>query len=157
MSFLAFRGEHDLAKFKSLYKERENGCWIWNGSTTHNGYGVISLSISPLRAHRVSYWNFVGVFDESLHICHRCDNPACVNPLHLFAATNEENRLDSKRKKRHNIGERNGMTSLTEEKVREIRKLGSEGVDRHRIALDYSIGIATVYRILNRSVWSHVE
>lgn len=74
-------------------------CWIWSGSRTKTGYGLFD---TPTRlAHRISYELTTGPIPDGLAILHKCDNPSCVRPDHLWAGTLSENQKDSKRKGRH--------------------------------------------------------
>jgi hypothetical protein len=81
-----------------------NECWIWSGGKI-NGYGTFWAKLGAvrksIRAHRLSYAIANGKFDESLYVCHKCDNPPCVNPSHLFLGTSYDNMWDMIRKGRH--------------------------------------------------------
>ena len=104
----------------------EGNCWRWNGSHDENGYGHFRLRDTVEKAHRASFRLLVEHEPASLFVCHRCDNPGCVNPSHLFLATNAGNMTDRNLKGRLAYGDRNSWLSrgsyLTEERVVEIRK-----------------------------------
>lgn len=80
--------------------EPNSGCLLWLGSVVSGGYGVLDTGDGWALAHRVAYERAFGSFDRKLNICHRCDTRLCVNPDHLFAATQLENMRDMKRKGR---------------------------------------------------------
>lgn len=77
-------------------------CWIWHGSFLPNGYGRFGLNMKSYKAHRVAYFIIYGEIPKRKLVCHKCDNPSCVNPEHLFVGSPRENTLDMLSKGRLN-------------------------------------------------------
>lgn len=78
----------------------ETGCWNWLAGKDKNGYGKIVINKRHLMVHRASYYYFVGPFEQDKLICHKCDNPSCINPDHLFIGTWLSNMQDKVNKGR---------------------------------------------------------
>lgn len=121
-------------------------CWVWLG-VTRNGYGRCRLICGGklLSAHRVSWELVKGIIPEGLKVLHKCDNPACVRPFHLFLGTYKDNRLDCLRKGRG--------SKLTLDQVRKIRKLYASGITQVIIAKKFGVTRETVSAIANRRIW----
>jgi len=81
-------------------EENSNGCWPWLGSRTVHGYGKIRDNYKSVGAHRISYRLNIGKIPRKLHVLHKCDNPLCVNPDHLFLGTQSDNNKDMFKKNR---------------------------------------------------------
>ena len=81
--------------------KKTSTCWLWTGATNRAGYGRFGVSGDNRLAHRVSWLLEHGQLSDSDHVLHRCDNPPCVNPAHLFLGTNHDNVMDKMSKGRH--------------------------------------------------------
>jgi len=87
-----------LNRFYS-YVKKTSSCWIWQGSKNKFGHGMFSFNGKTLGAHRFSA-QIAGYNIENKCVCHRCDNPSCVNPKHLFVGTQQDNMIDKSKKGR---------------------------------------------------------
>ena len=111
------------------------------------------------RAHRLSFELANGSILDGMQVCHRCDNPPCVNPAHLFAGTNAENSADREAKGRGNQarGESNGHAKLTEDLVREIRLMHASGMAGREIARRIGLSGSGVRSVLTGRNWGYVS
>lgn len=131
----------------------EAGCWIWTASCLPKGYGWFYDGGTVL-AHRWAYEYFIGPVPNEMCVCHKCDNPACVNPDHLFLGTQADNVADQVQKNRQVFGERNGNGKLTDEQVRAIRRSnGSQSEIAERFGIDRSL----VSLIRSGKRWAHLS
>jgi len=140
--------------------EKTPGCWLWKGARGSCGYGNIQpwgRNGPTFRAHRFAYELLVGLIPKGLLVLHKCDNPACVNPAHLFLGTQADNLRDMDSKGRRVVvrGERNGHAKLRQEQVEEIRTGYASGtITQKELASQYGIDISTVSLIVRGKRWA---
>lgn len=132
-------------------------CWPWKAARDEHGYGMISSgghSGRLLRAHRISYEIHIGEVPADRRVLHRCDNPPCCNPKHLFLGTQAENMADMVRKGRSASGERHSQAKLTAADVEEIRRLLAAGeLSQDEIGARFGIAGTTVSQINTGKRW----
>lgn len=147
--------------------DKSGDCWIWMAARNKGGYGQFSMLVrgkgQMRKAHRVSYELAFGSVPPEMDVCHDCDNPACVNPAHLFLGTHTDNMQDKMAKGRHvpggpPNGEQNHMAKLTSGKVREIRGLyAAGGTSYMKLGQLFGVSASTISEIVKREIWCHVE
>ena len=138
--------------------QKTDSCWLWTAAKTDRGYG----SFCNRFGHNVG----AHIFSFELHkgqayryVCHSCDNPACVNPDHLFLGSQSDNMADCKNKERNfkPKGELNGTTVLTEEIVRLIKaKKGWKHGEKTAWARKYGVTNMAIHKIVIGKSWSHI-
>lgn len=130
------------------------GCWNYTG-TPGAKYGLVTQYKNPEKAHRASYRLHVGDIPTGMYVCHRCDNPRCINPAHLFLGTPAENSNDMRQKGRSTAGENHRLAKLTEAQAIEILK--SRHIPGREMAKRFNVSEATVSFIRSGKIWSHLS
>lgn len=170
--------------FSNTIPEPNSGCWIWDGTLGSGGYGVTIVCISArkmsLRAHRISYAAFNNVEIDNGLVCHKCDNPSCVNPDHLFLGTHLDNMRDMKKKGRsawdkseeyreirreigrriprdkRARGEQCNLSTLTVAKVVAMQVDAEKNMNFTKLGEKYGCTPGHVWKIISRRAWKHV-
>ena len=144
-------------------------CWKWLGSKVNGGYGDIGRGGSKtgsIRAHRLSWEMHVGPIPEGLWVLHKCDNPECTNPAHLFLGKQKENMADMAAKNRGYLfgagnvsnqkGEAHWKCKLTDGQVRAIRAAKDRGFTFKSIARHFKISVTHACRLVARQARAEV-
>lgn len=138
----------------------ESGCIPWTGAKDDKGYGRLgnkSLRLGTLASHRLAYELTHGPVPDGLFVLHRCDNPWCVNPDHLFVGTQADNMRDMRSKDRGPKGSSHGQAKLTEDMVREIRRRYRAGGETCRsLSLAYGVSTSVIGHVIKGDAWTHV-
>lgn len=139
-----------------------DGCWEWSGARmggTHR-YGQIRIKGKTIYAHRLSFEAHVAPLVEGQFVLHRCDNPPCIRPEHLFAGSAKDNAQDMLRKGRARnqtrCGSKNNHAKLTEQQVREIRGRYAAGDRQTALAAEFGVTQANISVIVRGEGWKHV-
>lgn len=149
--------------FKWEFVDRSGGpdaCWPWTRSLNTWGYGCSTVAGRQVNASRAAYLTEHGSIGDGLVVCHRCDNPACCNPSHLFAATQAENLADCRAKGRavyrYGAEHHRATAKVDEQAVREIREAWTGGESQSSIARRLGMTSGQISRICHRHSWRHV-
>ncbi len=149
--------DYDLEKFWSRVRKTES-CWEWVAGKSFLGYGLTKMADKMCRTHRVSWIISNGPIPDKLFVLHKCDNPPCVNPDHLFLGTAKDNTLDALKKGRWPCGQDSKISKLKKDQVIEIRRLGSlKTMSSRQIASGFGITDGTVRDILRFKTWKQIR
>lgn len=141
----------------------ENSCWIWVGSLYRSGgYGRISFNSKTekgiYRASRVSYFLRNGIDPAEKLVCHKCDNPICVNPNHLFLGTPTDNILDRESKGRGSKNENTNRNKLTKSNIPDIIMMYvDKKMSKDNIAAFFRVSKHTINHVLWGNTWSNIS
>lgn len=143
---------------KSVTLNWASGCWLWDGAKNNQGYGVMNVGAHRVQtAHRLAWEIARGPIPEGQCVLHRCDNPSCINPAHLFLGTQKDNAEDREQKGRSPLGEARPNSKLTVAAVAEIRRIAAEGgMSLRGLGRRYGVCLATIRQVLTGRTWTHV-
>lgn len=155
-------------RFWERIQTTDRGCWEFTGKCDCHGYGTIWVSEEQriMFTHRYSWSLAHGEIPEGLDVLHKCDNPPCVNPDHLFLGTQSDNAKDMHQKGRRHVptveisqkisAAHNPLANLDPEKVMEIRRLSSQGESYRKIAAKFDVTKTTIRNIVLKRTWKLV-
>jgi hypothetical protein len=156
----ACNGKYSQKDIKRLISKvminKENGCWEYIGPLCRqSGYGHFACNGKTYLSHRVSYEIFIGkIISRGIYVCHKCDNRKCINPDHLFLGTQKDNMKDMSNKGRRAVGEKNGASKLTWERVNNIRKLWNTGkYTQRQLSKESQVVFQNVSFIIMNKTW----
>lgn len=138
--------------------EPTSGCWLWTGAITSRGYGNVRDGRRTDQAHRVAWVLTHGPVPHGLFVLHKCDNRACVNPVHLFLGTHDDNMADMDAKGRRKAtpapGETNASAKLTTALVEQARaEYAAGGVTLREMAPRYGVHFVTLASAIRGATW----
>jgi hypothetical protein len=153
-NLLRIRDMVSLMSKVNVDNNNHDACWEWRGANKGNGYG--HTRYGP--AHRRSYEIFKGAIPRNMDICHKCDNRACVNPLHLFVGTRLDNMQDAKRKGRMATGDRLGdrrgeKGSAAKLKWSDVNEIRSSAASSSELAVKFGVTNTTINTIRRNKTW----
>ena len=155
--------DKDFMRFITKVKIGD-GCWEWTAYRNELNRGIFVYKSKNKKAHRISYRIFVGEILDGLEICHRCNNPACVRPSHLYAGTHKENMKDEIGRKKAS-GENNGHSRFANKDIVDIRRM-FDAINPARgqkfntcciLANMYDCSPYSILHIVDRRTWKHVK
>lgn len=150
--------KQSLKKAFEKYVVRKKGCWGWDGFS--NPYPQFMASKIRYRGHRASWIIHFGNIPEGKHVCHKCDNPRCTNPDHLFLGSHKDNMQDAKKKGRNYInrsGENTSNAKLTNLQVKNIKFLLEQKLTIGKLGKMFNVHWSTISKIKTKKSWDHIS
>lgn len=151
-----FTADPDIIRRFWAKVRKSDGCWEWGAGFGNDGYGQFFWDRATRRAHRVAWIIAHGDIAPGLHVLHRCDNPKCVRPDHLFLGTPADNTRDMLAKARNSRGESRPAAKLTESDVIDIRTCRLMGATFPALAAGFGVSLGTVWQVVAGNTWKHV-
>lgn len=166
----------EIAEFKARTLPAQNGCIEWSGNRDTTGYGRFCFKRRIELAHRAAWRLFKGPVEAGQCVLHKCDNPPCVNPDHLFLGDRGDNARDMSNKGRQWIqrnpsrradtlncppelrprGESHGNAKLSEADVLAIRRRAFMGESNKALAIDFNCTATLISQVVRGQIWKHV-
>jgi HNH endonuclease len=134
-----------------------NSCWLWTASKDTFGYGQICVKGEMFSSHRVSFEMSRGKIPDGAQVLHKCDNPSCIRPKHLFLGNDAINSKDRVAKGRQAKGEKIHTAKLTARRVMQLRSLRAEGYKYTELSEWFGIGVPQVFSICKGRAWKHIQ
>ncbi len=151
---------HLARRLMNAIEGNANGCWEWQRTRNNHGYGTLTVSRRTVLAHRLAFELSGRALRRGQQVLHKCDNPPCINPSHLFAGNRSDNMRDCVAKGRHGgsptpkRGEQNPASKLTRLQAESIRRRAVGG-ERHRVlAAEYGISPSQISNIKQGRQWA---
>ena len=165
--------QKDIERFitKIPVTDNDSICWEWsiNPNTKkarkHADYGVFTLKQNNIVPSRMMWMLTYGEIPDGMLICHKCDNPPCINPFHLFIGSYADNTKDMVMKGRKSTivypdrlprGINHKNAKLNDVDILQIRTMSSKGVSYKDIKAQFNIGKSNISSIINRKTWTHL-
>ena len=142
-----------LRMWRKVSIDSASGCWNWTASKDRDGYGETSIRGKNIRAHRAAWLLHTGEHPGRMLVCHKCDNPSCVNPDHLFLGTALDNNRDRHRKGRT----AKGNARFTPADVIKMRRLSRAGKSYSDISRMYETSPTNVRFAVLGITWADVN
>lgn len=153
--------EQKIDRLKNIFNSHviiSEGCWGWSGKLHKSGYAVMVMGSDhkQVGSHRISWLIHNGEIPDDKLVLHKCDNPSCTNPNHLFLGSYQDNTLDMVNKGRSKFSGVPSSSKLNIEKVKKIKELLKLGVSMVRISKDFEMSHGAISAIKKGITWKYV-
>jgi DNA-binding XRE family transcriptional regulator len=174
LCYRTYKADRVARFWEKADKGEGDTCWQWRGATTKKGYGTYRIIDNGhprmIGAHCFAFLLAGGTIPSGTEVCHVCDNPACINPSHLWVGTHQENMKDASVKGRIQCGDlhytrrmpektygsKNSQARLTEAQVRTIRSRAMHGTTHNEMAVQFHVSRPTISMIVEGRTWKHI-